>query len=412
MYNLRRYSYYEIIENINLVYDSINDGKLGIVSPRLIPPKQFISALNSIYKNLFYPNLPFPLTETHYILYMKLSKINILLSGTRLIYVIQTPIPTGDDYTVYKFTPIPMPGWTQYYMFDGVTNEPIAIDATFSEYTPIDLNSCIPVNDFRICEIKSVLHRFGRDETCYDRLVRYKDDKGCSRKYFNLQSEFVFSLNDGYSWYILPGNTSQNIMINCGMSPTIPISLTEPHIFQLASNCKGYSQYHKYLPRTHGNKTKISNYKINIDFLPIERMVLNTSDFKLPVLASKTVDVSDILNSAKTIEDVSKELEIYTSNRNYRMWLSTGHLTFHYAMYSIASVTIIYISFKLRIFHCIFSVFTLCVRRLCLNASSQRATENVVERATENVVDTHQPANDNNELVPVRRRQPDVQPEN
>ncbi|XP_058806665.1 uncharacterized protein LOC131673035 [Phymastichus coffea] len=361
----------DLTENIVLVYDSINDGKLGIVYPRLISPRNFMIALNTIYKNLFYPQLPFPLRENYYIFYMKLSKINVIISGTRLIYVIHTPIPTGADYTVYKFTPIPMSGWTQYYIFDSIKNEPIAIDSTFTEYTVLDLNNCISDNDIQVCEITSVMHRFGNDESCYDCLIRYKDDKGCSRKYFNLLSKFVLALNDGFSWYILSDNTSENIIMNCGMSSSIAISVTKPHIFQLESNCKGYSQHHKYLHRSHGNKTKISEYKINIDFLPIEKIALNTLDLKLPVLTSKSIDMSDILHSAKNIEDVTKELKIYTSNWHYRTWLSTDHSTFHYTMYTIATIAILCILFKLRVFHCICKNCVCaskeCVLRLCPN---------------------------------------------
>ena len=65
----------------------IVDAKIGTVSPRLISPKNFIAGLRTIHTNFFYQELPFPLQENYYLLYMKISKINIILSGGKLVTV-------------------------------------------------------------------------------------------------------------------------------------------------------------------------------------------------------------------------------------------------------------------------------------------------------------------------------------
>lgn len=384
----------DLLENVNLIYDSIVDGKLGVVSPRLISPTQFIHGLRTIHTKLFYQDLLFPLNENYYVLYMKISKINIILSGCKLIYVIYTPVPTGYDYTVYKFTPIPMSGWTRYYIFDNIKNQPVAVDSNFTEYTVIDLNFCTSINDFKICEITSVVHTFNQEESCYARLIKYKDDKGCSRKYFDLQADFVLALSNGFSWYILPINT-EDIVITCGVSTSdSSLTITKPHILQLHSNCRGYSKNHKYLPKSHVNSTKISEYKINIQFLPIEQIALNTSALKLPTFTSFNVDTSEILNSAKTIEDITKDLEIITSNHNYHTRLLTGYSIFHYTMYTIATISIFYVLYKTGVLHCISIVFKFCIPRLCpkcikcQNSNNQRNEDTVtttVQRSEENI---------------------------
>ncbi|XP_008214434.1 uncharacterized protein LOC103317657 [Nasonia vitripennis] len=354
-----------LLGNVNLIYDSIVDGKLGVVSPRLISPTKFMDALRTIHSKWFHQDLLFPLNKNYYVMYMKISKINIILSAGKLIYVFHTPIPTGYHYTVYKFTPIPMSGWKRYYIFDSIKNQPVAVDSNFTEYSVIDLNVCTSINDFKICEITSAVHTFNEEESCYAHLIKYKDDNGCSRKYFDLQADFVLALSNGFSWYILPTN-KENIFITCGDSKSdLYVTITKPHILRLNSNCKGYSKNHKYLPRSHGNETKISEYKINIQFLPVEQIALNTSALKLPVFTSSNVDTSEILNSAKNIEDIMKDLEIITSNHNYHSRLLTGYSIFHYTMYTIATISVFYILYKTGILNCISIAFKFCLFRLC-----------------------------------------------
>ena len=116
----------DLLEITDLVFEAINSGKTGIVSPQLVTPKNFIKSLETIQQKLYFTELPFPLELKYYILYMKISVIKIMLSGERLIYVIHTPIPTGPEYDVFKFTPIPMKGWTKYirlYTLDIISIE-------------------------------------------------------------------------------------------------------------------------------------------------------------------------------------------------------------------------------------------------------------------------------------------------
>ena len=79
------------------------------------------------------------------------------------------------------------------------------------------------------------------------------------------------------------------------------ITFETPHIFELASHCRGSSQNNLYLPRSHVNFTnnKLCEYKISLDFLPIEQEALKTSELKLPIFSSHHVDTTKLLNSAQ-----------------------------------------------------------------------------------------------------------------
>ena len=354
----------DLLEKVNLVYESINDGKLGIVSPSLVSPRDFIRSLEVIRNQLSYKELPFSLSEQNYIFYMQISKITILVSRGKLVYRINTPIPTGPLYNVCKFIPVPMSGWTQYYIFENVTPKPIAFNMEITEYTVIDETTCTQAQDIKICEIISPIHRLHTEESCYSHLLKDREDKGCTRRYFALTNTFVLSLSNGYSWYILP-KSPETIIITCGVSMETSITLETPHVFELASHCRGSSQNNLYLPRSHVNFTKVSEYKISLNFLPIEQEALKTPELKLPTFSSHHVDTTELLNSAQSLDDISKNLEIITSNRNKHTWLNTGYNIFHYIIYIVAGLGTIFGLYKIRLFHGLYYIFKACTHRCC-----------------------------------------------
>ena len=106
----------DLLEITVLVFEAINSGKTGVVSPQLVTSKNYIKILETIQKKLYFTELPFPLELKYYILYAKISAINIFLSGERLVYVIHTPIQTGPVYDVLKITPKSIKGRNIIFM--------------------------------------------------------------------------------------------------------------------------------------------------------------------------------------------------------------------------------------------------------------------------------------------------------
>lgn len=70
---------------------------------------------------------------------MKISFINVILNRNKLIYVIHTPIPIEFKYKVYRFTPVPMKGWRKYYIYDDLSDNPVAVNMVVEEFTIIDV---------------------------------------------------------------------------------------------------------------------------------------------------------------------------------------------------------------------------------------------------------------------------------
>ena len=193
----------DLLEIPELVFEVINSGKTGVVSPQLVKPRNVIKSVETIQKKLYFIEPPFPVELKYYILYMKISVINIMLSGERLIYVIHAPIPTGPEYEVFKFTSIPMKGWTKYYIDDfifiNISLKPIAINSDSTEYTIIDIDECIFLDIIKICEIVNPVHILMIESSSYSHLLKDKQDTNCTKKYFDLNNNFILALENGYS---------------------------------------------------------------------------------------------------------------------------------------------------------------------------------------------------------------------
>lgn len=68
------------------VEDAVSEAKEERISPRVLTPRNFIKA----------PSLK----EDYYFLYLRISKIDMVLVNGRLIYNIHTPIPNTGVYNV------------------------------------------------------------------------------------------------------------------------------------------------------------------------------------------------------------------------------------------------------------------------------------------------------------------------
>ena len=354
----------ELNEIINIVVEGINDGKSGIVSPLLVSPENLINALIAIKKNLSFKDLPFSLSTKYYSFYMQISLINIILSRDRLIYVIHTPIPTGVSYKVFKFTPVPMSGWTKYYIYDNLSDKPIAISLSMGEYTIINADKCSSFDQFKICEITYPIHRLVKESSCYSHILKDKQDNECTKRYFDLNANYILSLQNGYSWYILP-KEKELITITCNSNFETIVQIENAVILEIAPHCQGQSDDQLFLPRSHTNISKIYEYKINVSFVSLEEEALANSDIILPSFNPHHVDTDQIISSADRLDDLSDKLNIISENHTKNHWLTQGRTWFETLVYVLAALATLYILYKIQFFVAVWIVFKWLCQRCC-----------------------------------------------
>ena len=278
-----------------------------------------------------------------------------MLMGERLIYVIHTPIPTGPTYNIFKFTPIPMKGWTKYYMYDNISPKPIAISSDATEYIIIDVKKCTSLEFVRICEIVNPIHRLVTESSCYSHLLKDKKDTDCTKKYFDLNNNFILALENRYSWYILPQN-SETITLTCGINFETTFTIKEAVILEIAPHCRGRSEKHLFLPRGHTNSSEIYEFKINVSFTSLEKHALTAPEITLPEFNSYHIDTHEIITAADSLDDLSQKLEIISQNHTKNHWLNTGYSILNKIIYSLAGIAIIYIMYRIRVFHALWNI--------------------------------------------------------
>ena len=95
----------ELSEDINLLIDSINDGKHGIMHPQILTPKIF---LNWLYDFEHHNNVKYqiPLKEENF-QNIDIPRISISIVNKRLLYSIKVPQLETETYQVHHLIPIP-----------------------------------------------------------------------------------------------------------------------------------------------------------------------------------------------------------------------------------------------------------------------------------------------------------------
>ena len=123
-------------EDTNLLINAINDGKHGIVHPKLLAPKQLIEELKKLEKE---QNLKYPvrLVEYNYQHIIDISDLSVTIIDKRLTYCLQVPILEPETLRSLHLIPIPKPhGKT--FVAAVPTHEIILDNQENSFYVPSD----------------------------------------------------------------------------------------------------------------------------------------------------------------------------------------------------------------------------------------------------------------------------------
>lgn len=345
----------EILEDLE---DAVSEAKSGKISPRIIPPENFIKSLGAIQENLLV-DLPFPLEENNYFLYLRISQIDIALVNGRLIYNIHTPIPSKEIYDVIKFTSLPYP-YTVYgqYIYDGIYEGTIALMQDKSQYTYVSTSDCNVSGEDHFCKIQSSIKKTSEEHTCLGWLV-LKKGKRCEEKYLKLQNTYVYSFFNGYQWYILPIN-EERVTIRCPQAIDAVVPIKNPTILTLNDHCKALTNTDIFLPATHYSKGHpVAENQISFDFSAITASFVNDSEVKLPVFHSTQIDLSQLRRSAVTLAEAETGYEELLTSRRQHSWWQTGTTTLERLGYTSLAVLIIAGFWKCGLRH--------VVRRLCLS---------------------------------------------
>lgn len=117
----------ELKEKIEDLFEGLKLAELDQMSPSIVPPEEFIDALQKLRDNDPSKHMPVSISIANYNFYRRVSTVNIVKHEGNLFYIVHTPIPTSLPYTVKKLTPLPIQYNGKYFVYDNLPKKPIAI---------------------------------------------------------------------------------------------------------------------------------------------------------------------------------------------------------------------------------------------------------------------------------------------
>ncbi|CAG9793029.1 unnamed protein product [Diatraea saccharalis] len=98
-----------IIEEIDLIVNSILFAKQNVLHPHIISPKEIYHELTSNIKILKHKEFPVRLTLEDIHILIDISTLNIFYMNFKLVFVLNIPLVTSQEYELYHVLPLPIP---------------------------------------------------------------------------------------------------------------------------------------------------------------------------------------------------------------------------------------------------------------------------------------------------------------
>ena len=163
----------EIGDDIEIIIDAINDGKHGILHPLLLQSRDLIKSLTS-FEEHYNEKYPISLTEENYQHLIDISKVDICILNSTLLYPIKLPLLEADQYSVQHLIPIPVKNGKSF-LASLPDHEFLFLNDQKTLYVPADKESikeCKLIDTHRICKRTQPTHLLSESYTCETQIIR------------------------------------------------------------------------------------------------------------------------------------------------------------------------------------------------------------------------------------------------
>ena len=188
---------------------------------------------------------------------------------------------------------------------------------------------------------------------------------GCSKRYFNLASNFVHHFENGYTWYILPIKP-EIFTLKCFNYREATLAISDPIILSIENHCQAQSSNHLLLPATHFDKKTFSEHKIKLNLTKIEESYLNYTEFKLPQLDAKYLSLNELKQSAVTLDNLATQYEDSIRAHRLHSWKTYAISAATYLAYASLLFLTLFAIYKSRLCNCILRPFKFVIK-LCFD---------------------------------------------
>ena len=269
-----------------------------------------------------FPNKTLSITEVLF-----LSKIAIIYSNEKIIYILDIPLVEPDPFKVFELRNIPVPQITDtkeiIFTYIPVESNNIALARSDLQFIPTPkgtLEKCKKIQEFILCDYLEPIQDITNDTSCEIRLVARMPIKvnNCNPILTKLNHTFWKRITKSAWAFAAP--KKEAIYIACGQNPIIKAEIHDAGLITLKPNCMAktqsvqFSSHHKFSSsqkiRSYNNPslniTKILHDLFNnITTNEIYDFIQNTS---LLNIDQKEVQLklNDIINKAKEFTEFEK----------------------------------------------------------------------------------------------------------
>ncbi|XP_030752906.1 uncharacterized protein LOC115890598 isoform X2 [Sitophilus oryzae] len=238
----------QLLEDLDEEYDilisSITLAKHNILHPKVISPKDLLNELSNVK---LVNGLHFPLSISYSTIhkYFEISKLQVLLSGTILIFGISIPLVEELNYNLFKLLPLPVShSSSNLYSYIEPTIPYLLISTSKVYYVAMrDLSTCTKTTeDEYICKNSQAI-RVQEHPVCevflYVSIIK-KIPEDCLAKTVKANFEIWHPLEKN-TWLFLMSNPTP-LTLSCQDSQIEDIEIKSSGLLSIEPFCKGYTQ--------------------------------------------------------------------------------------------------------------------------------------------------------------------------
>ncbi|CAG9137712.1 unnamed protein product [Plutella xylostella] len=374
-----------VIDDINIVTNSILFAKQDVLHPAIISPKQIFIELtkniNFLKQNKEFP-LPLNLEDIHILI--DISTLNVFYINNKLVFVLNIPLVTPQEYELYHVLPLPTP-----HSFQDLT---FALVQPTKKYIglPTNKHSYVQFNDISRCKTLSREHFICDDVNEYSVISNPSCEsqiltqifktlpKECNTKFIYGDVEIWQKLINNKWIYIYSKPTK--LTIDCTNNDIKEYKLINTGIIQLDKNCKGYAN----LIQITATSDIISNFTSPSFDLDLTKddccndIKLNKTKHLFTPINIGNVQLDDLNRASVKLHSIEEHIDTMQSNKaNLK-----PHFHITYLVYTLSGLALLFVMYKIckrcrrRTNGCCIQIFNQC------NNTRRSNVEPVVEFRT------------------------------
>lgn len=387
----------DLTTEVNTIVEAILFAKQNVLHPKIISPTQIYTELTTNLKSLKTgKQFPLTLTVEDIHLLIDISPLNVFYVNSKLIFILNIPLVTPQEFELYHVYPLPVPHKFKDLTFALVqpSKRYLAITTNRQSYAQFNyLEQCKKLSpEHFICDGINEYSSHSNPSCESQLLTKILDSlpKECITKFMYGEVEIWQKLTNNRWIYIYSNPTK--LTVDCPPKQITDFSLTNTGILSLDKDCKAYANLIQ-LMATGDIITNYTSPDINIDLVLDEccnDLKLNKTQHLFTPNNIGNIQLDDLNLASVKLHSIEEQITTQQEQNSKFNFKSGVHIP--YLLYTICAFVLFYLLWR---FCKIFQLFNLlrsshnpgdgrgCCCVQIFNQCNTRRTNNRIEPAVE-----------------------------